>query len=230
MIITNSVTMLEITENGGTIYPTLISGDGHLVLVDAGFPGQTDAIMQAIAEAGFRAEELTEIIITHQDFDHIGCLRDLLNLAPKAKVLAHIEEAPYIDGNKTPAKLAARLAEYDTLSDEMKARCDSQKELYPKLTAAVTQTLTDGEVLPCCGGIEIIHTPGHTPGHICLYLRESRVMVGGDTLNISDGHITGPNPQHTYDMELGLKSFEKAKAYDFRGLISYHCGYLEILK
>ena len=74
----------------------------------------------------------------------------------------------------------------------------------------------------------MIHTPGHTPGHICLYLRESGILVGGDAVNIAGGEIIGPNPQHTYDMELGLRSLEKAKKYPINALISYHCGYLKL--
>ena len=73
----------------------------------------------------------------------------------------------------------------------------------------------------------MIHTPGHTPGHICLFLRESGVLIGGDALNIQNGELTGPNPQHTYDMELGLKSAEKVKRFPFKALVTYHGGYLK---
>ena len=45
---------------------------------------------------------------------------------------------------------------------------------------------------------------------------------------ITDGQMVGPNPQHTYDMELGIKSLEKVKGYDMCGMISYHCGFLKI--
>ena len=228
MKITDNIAMIEIGGNGSYIYPTLIWDDNHLVLVDAGFPGQTELIKQAITEAGFNAGDLTEIIITHQDMDHVGCVPDLLKLAPNVKVLTHIDEAPYIDGRKTPIKLAAMLDKYDSLDDGTKAWCDKMMAALPNWRIMTDQFLTDREVLPYCGGIEIVHTPGHTPGHICLYLRESRIMVGGDALNIADGQMTGPNPQHTYDMELGLKSLEKAKSFDISGLISYHCGFLKM--
>ena len=229
MKIADNVVMLEIAGmNGGIIYPTLLWGDSHLVLVDAGFPGQTDLIKQAVTDAGFNAEDLTEIIITHQDMDHVGCIPDLLKIAPNVKVISHVEEAPYMDGRKTPIKLAAMIDRYDSLDEGQKAWCDKMKAALPNFRITTNQTVTDGDVLPMCGGIEIVHMPGHTPGHICLFLRESHIMVGGDALNIGDGQMTGPNPQHTYDMELGTKSFEKAKKYDMRGMISYHCGFLKI--
>jgi glyoxylase-like metal-dependent hydrolase (beta-lactamase superfamily II) len=231
MKIADNVAMLEIAGiNGGFIYPALIWGDGHLVLVDAGFPGQTEPISQALSGAGFGAEDLTEIIITHQDMDHVGCIPDLRKLAPKVKTVSHIEEAPYMDGRKMPIKLAAMVEKYDSLNDGQKAWCDKMRAALPNRRIETDQTVTDGEVLPYCGGIEIVHSPGHTPGHICLFLRESRIMVGGDAINIADGKTAGPNPQHTFDMELGLKSLEKIKAFPMKALISYHCGYLDLSK
>ena len=227
MKLTDNVMMLELDMNGSIIYPTLISGNGHLILVDAGVPGMADAIVKAIADEGFHIENLTEIILTHQDIDHVGSVLDLLKLAPKAKVLAHVEEAPYIDGRKTPIKLGTMLANYDNLPEESKTFCNIMKEAFSK-HIPVSQTLTDGEVLPYCGGIEIVHTPGHTPGHICLYLRESKIMVGGDAINIENGKLIGSNPKHTYDTELGIKSLEKVNTFDMTGVISYHCGYLKV--
>jgi len=228
MKIANKVEMLEIGGGMGKIYLTLAWDEKNLVLFDAGFPGQADEIVKAIASAGFSADKLTHIIITHQDMDHIGCVIDLLKIAPAARIMAHSEEAPYIDGRKTPIKLAAMLENYANLPEDRKAWCDKMKEGFANRKISVNQTLSDGEVLPLCGGIEVIHTPGHTPGHICLFLRESGVLVGGDAVNIQDGKPSGPNPQHTYDMELGMKSMEKAMKYPVKALVSYHCGYLKM--
>ena len=225
MRIAQNVEMLEIDGMGGAVYPTLAWDDKHLVLADAGFPGQADAIVQSITEAGFQAERLTHIIITHQDLDHIGCVLDMLKLSPSALVMAHEEEVPYLDGRKTPIKLAAMLERYDSLPDDRKAWCDNFKQGYASRKIPVSQTLSDGDILPICGGIEVIHTPGHTPGHICLFLRESGILVCGDALNIGDGKLVGPNPQHTYDMKLGKKSAEILKQYLFNAAVAYHGGY-----
>ena len=228
MRIADNVEMLEISGMGSVINLTLTWDSDSLVLMDTGFPGQTDAIVQSIAAAGFAAERITHIIITHQDMDHIGCVTDLMKLAPSAQVMAHVDEAPYIDGRKTPIKLAAMLENYDNLPDDRKAWCDRMKEGFANRKITATRTLSDGDVLPICGGIEVIHTPGHTPGHICLFLRESGVLVSGDAVNIEDGEPTGPNPQHTFDMERGLLSMEKAMNYPVKAMVAYHGGYLKI--
>jgi len=228
MKIAKNVAMLEIEAQLGCVYPTLTWGKGHLVLIDAGFPGQAELIKDAIANEGFRPEDLTEIILTHQDIDHIGCVLDMLRLAPAAKVMAHVDEAKYIDGRETPIKLAAMLANLDRLPPEQKAWFENMREGFANRRIAIDKTLTDGEVLPICGGIEVVFTPGHTPGHICLYLRESKVMVGGDELNITDGELSGPNPAHTFDEQQGILSFKKVKAFDISSVVSYHCGLLEL--
>ncbi|MCL2496077.1 MAG: MBL fold metallo-hydrolase [Clostridiales bacterium] len=228
MRIAENVEMLEVPGRESGIYPTLTWDKERLVLMDTGYPGQAELIARAIVAAGFSAERLTHIIITHQDIDHIGCALDLLKLAPLARVMAHQEEAPYIDGRRTPIKLATLLENYANLSADDKAWCDRMKEGFANRKVAIEQNLTDGEILPICGGIEVIHTPGHTPGHICLLLQESGIMVCGDAINIKDGEVAGPNPRYTFDMELGLQSMEKALKYPIKALVAYHGGYLRI--
>ena len=231
MRIADNIEMLEVgggMGGGGTVYLTLAWDEDSLVLFDAGFPGQKESIIKAIGDAGRDARKLTHIILTHQDMDHVGCVKDMLALAPSAKVLMHEEEAPYLDGRKTPVKLAAMLADYDNLPPDRKKFCDMLKAGMANFLIKIDQTLTDGEALPMCGGIEVVHTPGHTPGHICLFLKESGVLVAGDALNIADGKVAGPNPQHTYDMEQGLKSEQKVRALPLRGVIAYHGGFARI--
>ena len=228
MKIADNAAMLELPIPNGTIYPTLTWSENSLVLIDAGFPGQTDALISAIEAEGFRAEDITHIILTHQDIDHIGCLPDILKLAPSARVITHVDEAPYIDGRKTPVKLAALEVAYDSLPEHLQQFCGTLREGFANRRTAIGQMVEDCELLPIAGGIEVVHTPGHTPGHMALLLRQSCIMVAGDAANISDNQLIGPNPQHTYDMAQGMLSLERIKAYDCRGVIAYHCGFLSL--
>ncbi|MDR3540118.1 MAG: MBL fold metallo-hydrolase [Desulfosporosinus sp.] len=77
-----------------------------------------------------------------------------------------------------------------------------------KLKANVDKTVEDGEVLPYCGGITVIFTPGHTPRHICLYLSKSRTLITGDALNVIDGHLVGPKPEYSSDIDAARKSLK----------------------
>jgi glyoxylase-like metal-dependent hydrolase (beta-lactamase superfamily II) len=229
MKITEYIEMLELPASSGVIYPTLLHDGDRLILVDAGFPGQTAQFKAALTEAGFAPERLTGIIITHQDLDHIGCAAELAELAPAPEIMAHTEEAPYIDGSKTPVKLAALEKNYDHLDEPAKAVCDNMKRDYAQCRVSISHPLHDGDMLPYCGGIEVIHTPGHTPGHICLFVRGSGVLIAGDALNIADGKLIGANPVYTQDMALAQRSEARLKSYPLRQVICYHGGLLKLV-
>jgi len=227
MRITEQLEMLIISSDNNAIYPTLIWDENNLVLVDACFPQQMDLLEAAINKAGYTAKDITKIILTHQDLDHIGCAIDILGLNPDVQIIAHEEEAPYIDGRETPIKMAVREANRENLSEEEQGRLDTMKESYKAHCVSIGKTVTAGEILACCGGIKIIHTPGHTPGHICLYVKEGGILIAGDALNLNSGALTRPNPVYTYNMELAVDSLRQLKNYDIHKVITYHGGLFE---
>lgn len=233
MQITSGVEMLEISAMimgvQNTIYPTLFWDSETVILVDTGYPGQLPLIRLEMEKAGIPFDRLTKVIITHQDIDHIGCLPNIVEEASqKVEVLAHDLEKPYIQGDKrllkiTPESIRAALeALPPEMPDDLRRAFQARLENTPK--AKVDQTLADGEELPFCGGITVIHTPGHTPGHVCLYHAPSKTLVTGDALNIVDGQLEGANPQHTRDMDLAKTSLKKFTQYDIEAVISYHGG------
>ncbi|MDR2183099.1 MAG: MBL fold metallo-hydrolase [Clostridiales bacterium] len=234
MRIAENVEMLSISVNRPNadmaLHMTLTWDDDNLVLIDAGVPGQGEAIARAIADAGFDVKNVTHIIITHQDMDHIGSIPELLRMAPGAKLVAHRDEAPYMDGRKMPVRLVSAIQRYDNLPPEGKAQVEEGMRDYgeKKFRLKIDRELADKEVLPICGGIEAVHTPGHMPGHIALFLHQSRIMVCGDAANIEGGQIAGPNPVHTSDMKTGMLSLEKIKGYAMKGIVAYHGGYLDM--
>jgi glyoxylase-like metal-dependent hydrolase (beta-lactamase superfamily II) len=225
MKISNNLAMLELKmKDQGAIYPTLLWDDENLVIVDTGLPMQMDLIKEAVLKEGFSVSKINKIILTHQDIDHIGCIKDILKEAKDAIVLAYVDEAPYIDGTKTPVKLANMEKNFDKLSGEAKNWFHQLKAGFEDRKVKIDEKLKDGEVLPICGGIQVIHTPGHTPGHICLLALESKVLISGDSLNIKDGKLVGATPEHSLDMDLAKKSVEKLQNYDIKAVIAYHGG------
>ena len=54
---------------------------------------------------------------------------------------------------------------------------DPNEQMVP---VAIDQPLTDGEILPIAGGIEVIHTPGHCAGHVALLWHPGRMLFAGD--------------------------------------------------
>jgi glyoxylase-like metal-dependent hydrolase (beta-lactamase superfamily II) len=202
--------------------PTLIWDDESAILVDTGMPGQGEQIRLAIEEAGVPFERLKAIVLTHQDLDHIGALPEIVGQSQNTiTVYAHELDKPYIEGElhllKTdPAKMSEE--QWNALPPQM-------QYLYmnpPK--SKVDGTLEDGQVLPFCGGVEVIFTPGHAPGHISLYIPESKTLIAGDAMVARDGVLMGPIPQTTLDMEQAWKSVEKLADYKINNVICYHGG------
>ena len=66
--------------------------------------------------------------------------------------------------------------------------------------AEVDVTLHGGDVLDICGGCEVIDTPGHTPGHISLYLPAQGTVVTGDAMVLEQGSPAVANPQFAFDL------------------------------
>ena len=222
MKIANNAEMLEIGSEHGNIYPVLTWDDNELVLIDAGLPGQIEMIKEAVRQAGFDLEKVTKVIITHQDMDHIGCAKILAEMG--AKILAHEAEAPYIQGDKTPVRITQMEERLPELSDEQRAFLEQVKAGAPQFYVHIDQQLTDGERLDICGGIKVIHTPGHMPGHIALLLEESNIMVAGDAANVHEGVLLGANPQFTQDMAQADASFQKMMDCKPSYIVSYHGG------
>lgn len=229
MKIASGVEMLEISSiimgTSRIIYPTLIWDSDAVILVDAGFPGQLPQIRQAIEKAGVPFEKLNMVILTHHDIDHIGSVASIRKGLPgPVTVLAHEDEKEYIDGEKHPLKLAQLEANLSALPEEMKATYQKLKAAFETSTTHVDETLTDGEELPYCGGITVIHTPGHTLGHICLYLIKNKVLIAGDALEVEEGRLVTAPISTNYDMDLCMKSLKKLSRYDIEAVICYHGG------
>ncbi len=230
MKIADGVEMLELHLNlmgrEGYIHPTLIWDKDTVILVDTGIPGQFQEIREAMANTGVPFKRLNKIILTHQDFDHFGGLRNILNESTNTvEVFSHESDKPYIQGEKMLVRLNSKfMNRINVLPEEQRKIVKNQFENIPHVK--VDRTLADKEELPYCGGITVIHTPGHTPGHICLYHKLSRTLIAGDSMNVIAGQLTGPNPQilDEKSLKLATDSLKKFTEYDIENVISYHGG------
>ncbi len=223
MKLTDNIRLLPLSGDKGTVYPVLLTGEGGSLLVDCGFPGYWGALDAALAEAGVAA--LDNLLFTHQDIDHIGCVGEINQRWPAVNILAHEDEAPYLDGRKTPVKLAAMERNRDGLDEDGRAFLDSFRAGFENRRTPIGQTLHDGDILPFGGGVRVIHTPGHTPGHISLYIPSAKLLISGDALNCRDGTLTGPMDRYTQDVDMARRSLQRLLLLDIEQIVCYHGGW-----
>ena len=150
----------------------LLVSDTGLTLIDAGMAGDADQIAAQIEDEGYGLSELAAILITHAHADHTGSVAALVRRSG-AQVIAHQDEVLYIEGTEN-------MPTSSVLQRTMRWLVD----LLPGGGKAleVTRELEDGEMLDALGELLVIHTPGHTPGSICLYQEERGILFCGDLL------------------------------------------------
>jgi glyoxylase-like metal-dependent hydrolase (beta-lactamase superfamily II) len=196
-----NLTLIADEENGNT-------------LVDAGLPDQTEAIGGALGEAGIGVRDLRRIIFTHQDLDHVGSGAALVRQSG-ARVLAHPADVPYIEGRQRPLKPTPEMLEQRPHMREVLERLEP---------VSIDEQLENDSHLDLAGGTRVISTPGHTPGHISLYLERSKTLIAGDALTAEGGHLNGPNPSVTLDMHTAIQSIQRLADLDISTIVCYHGG------
>ena len=180
--------------------PTVIWDDEDVILFDTGLPGQLETIRTALER--LTGGRLTKIFITHQDYDHLGSLPEIVSaFGGKIEVYAHELTKPYIEGEEPLMKT---------------------KNIVPKVT--VDHALTDGQVLPFCGGISVVFTPGHMPDHTSFYHHATKTLIVGDAMTATDGELQYPNPVFTLDMDGAIRSLNRFLDLDLETAICYHGG------
>lgn len=215
-----------------SIYPVILQDENEMILIDCGYPNFLQLIEEFASKNTIDLAKITKLIITHHDFDHMGSAADFKSKYPNIKILASSKDAKYINGKEKSLRLQQAESIYNDLTDDQKeAALSFQKLLESVDNVDVDITLNDGDIFDWCGGMEIVETPGHMPGHISIYLRESKTLIAGDALVILNGKLAVANPQYTLDISEAIKSINKLLNYDIQKIICYHGGvYQEDIK
>ncbi|WP_435358324.1 MBL fold metallo-hydrolase [Haloarchaeobius sp. DFWS5] len=188
-MVPDSIHVLELTysfdDHDVTLCPVAVETDHGLLLLDTGLPGSVDQLRDELAAVDFDLDDLSMVLLTHHDGDHVGSLAELEAETPVV-VTTHEDEAPYVDGRRHPLK------------------ADEDEDRYPPVTVDVE--LTGGETFHTAAGpMWVVETPGHSPGHVSLYFPDERFLVAGDALTSDDG-FGGPKSHFTPDMATAIES------------------------
>jgi glyoxylase-like metal-dependent hydrolase (beta-lactamase superfamily II) len=210
-----------------TVHPVVIHGGNELILCDAGYPRQVNELEAALRLHGFSIKDLTRIIVTHHDHDHVGSLAALKALNPRAEVIAGALEADYVEGAQKSLRLIQAEELNARLSGEDRQRGDAFAEyLRTIVPCAVDRRIPDFDHL-LMDDLRVVPTPGHTPGHISLFIESSKVLISGDALALEGGRLTIPNPQFTLDLRASVESAARLKRLGPETVVCYHGGSLK---
>lgn len=152
------------------------------VLFDA--PDHT--IEPLLSQVAGRGWNLLGLWLTHGHFDHFADHALVRKRFPKAKILIHTLEEP------------------KTRTPDIQTRMFQLPFVIPPLQ--VDENVTDNQQLRIGSlQVEVLHTPGHSPGHVAYYLPEERVLVGGDLIiGGSVGRTDLPDSNHA-DLEASVR-------------------------
>lgn len=167
-LVATGVIHLAVTKASNTF---LVDGDDGLTLVDAGTTKGVGALLQAIRDAGHAPSDIKRVVLTHAHPDHVQAA-PALREQTGARVLIHRADAAWLPLGRVPTE----------------GRSGAGARNYDRLPVAhwtpfqADQTVADGDLIDGSGGLRVIHTPGHSPGHIALLHEPTRALLIGDAV------------------------------------------------
>lgn len=166
---------MKLTAHGANLYQLTYLGavncylvrepDG-LTLVDAAVKGCGKAIVRAAQQLD---QPIVRLLLTHAHVDHVGALDELHDLLPEAEVLITAREARFLAGD---------------MSLDPTEPVDKLRGGWPATNVRPTRTLAEGDRV---GSLEVIASPGHTPGHASFLDLRDRGLIAGDAYQTLGG-------------------------------------------
>ncbi|HEX2623017.1 MAG TPA: MBL fold metallo-hydrolase [Phototrophicaceae bacterium] len=143
----------------GFINCFLVHESDGFTLIDTGMSGTANAIIKAAQELGAPIRRIT---LTHAHVDHVGSLDALHQLLPDAEISISARDARFLRGDMS----------LDPNEPQTKLRGG-----YTPCTTVPNRELNPGDKV---GSLEVVASPGHTPGHIAFFDLRDKTLIAGD--------------------------------------------------
>ena len=153
--------------------------EDEITMIDAGVKRSFDWINSFLRSLDQSLEHLTRILLTHADLDHVGAA-SALKQNSDVKVYASRIAADALAVGRSSRRV--KMGIFTPLFSWFERQGGAMK-------VAVDEILSPGDVLPVLGGLEVLETPGHTPGHISFYAREHKLLFAGDSVSTQEDAV-----------------------------------------
>lgn len=195
--------ILELNTRGSNVY--LLKGTDGYVLIDAGMKGTVNKLSQKLEELGSEPRDIKLIVLTHTHYDHIDGLDEVRKLtgAPVAVHEGELQEIDFLSFKKNESSFVFRLIVkvFGGLTPKEDANA-----IDPDILIKGDMDLGEFGV-----GAKIIHTPGHSPGSVCVLTDDGKCICGDTLFDIFPGtHY----PIIVYSREFLADTFRKLDEYN----------------
>jgi glyoxylase-like metal-dependent hydrolase (beta-lactamase superfamily II) len=182
----------------------ILAGDG-VTLIDSGYAGSLPRIDRALAVLGKTVRDIRRVVCTHGHPDHAGGARALADIG--IEVFIHPADAANLEIGFADA-----------------VRRPSRGRIFAAMTPRLPRftPLADGDVLPVLGGLEVIHSPGHTPGSVCLFAAEHGVLFVGDALQRRFGRVSFASGLYSDDPAAARASLQRMSTLRVNSIVFAH--------
>jgi glyoxylase-like metal-dependent hydrolase (beta-lactamase superfamily II) len=198
----------------------LLRGDDGYILVDCGWdmPDVLEALHAGLNDAGVALDDVRALVVTHMHPDHYG-MAGTLKRAGRMRLLMHRLDWLYLEAQRQDleGRRVASEAWLNRNGFHPSTGNEAAFQAFQYLTlVAPDQQLEDADRIRLADSdLQVVWTPGHTPGHICLFDAERHLLITGDhvlqpiTPNVSLWHDGLGNPLGAF-----LDSLRKVAALD----------------
>ncbi len=204
-----SIYQLQLPMSGlppGHVNTYLVRGNNGYLLIDTGWTTDEvfDSLKKQLGEASISVKDISQIVLTHNHTDHTGLAGRLKNLS-QAQIYLHKLESDIIKSRFVCADNFGGdkfLQQQDQLlhTHGVPANKLAEPEILPKMNLPPLPdiTLNGGEIMPAgTFNLQVLWTPGHSPGHISLYEPTQKILFSGDLILATIVPNVGLHLQHS---------------------------------